>query len=162
MCDFIKNSKKLLMEVVCLSFPRQALHQLTTIPTQVSNILLVVLKLFSMHLSFYFILFFLCVRTSAYMKVFRAVATEKHRIYRCMYICSIRNTGSTGLQVWWRKTHEWLAALRDVFLQHKGYVEKLVEIRIFHVSHLTWFLFCQSCASLQNFRFYFKALHYIK
>lgn len=75
------------------------------------------------------------------MKVFRATATQKQRIYKCMYICTIRNTGSIGWSGNYKSdeenTHECLAALRDAFLQHKGYAEKLVEIRIFYVSRLT-------------------------
>lgn len=83
----------------------------------------------------------------------------------CIYApCSFRNTGSIGWSGNYKSdeenTHECLAALRDAFLQRKGYVEKLVEIRIFHVSHLTWLflsvIFSSHCASLKNFRFYFK------
>lgn len=159
MCDFIKNSKKLLMEVVCFSFPRQALHQLTTIPTQVSNILLVLFwRNYSPCISPPFIFF------CAHLHTWRFSGPLLQRSTEYIDVCIYALLGTQVALAYKsdeEKTHEWLAALRDAFLQHKGYVEKL-EIRIFHVSHLTWFLFCQSCASLQNFRFYFKALHYIK
>lgn len=108
MCDFIKNSKKLLMEVVCFSFPRQALHQLTTIPTQVSNILLVLFwRSYSPCISPPFIFFCAHLHTWRFSGPLLQRSTEY--IDGCMYICSIRNTGSTGLQVWWRK-NPWMAS----------------------------------------------------